>query len=165
VTFTFITAKKKFSQEILRRNWSRARPNAAAIHLTGSTPIIIPKPISTLSYHLRLGLANDLLPSSLLTKILYVILTHLTRSTRNFNLIIHLDILIIFSEEYKLRSPSLSSFLHSPVTSNRLDPNILLRTLFSNTLNLCSSLIVRDQTSYPHKTGGIIVQLIQSVRF
>jgi hypothetical protein len=34
---------------------------------------------------------------------------------------------------------SLCSFLHSPVTSPLLDPNILLRTPFSNTLGLCSS--------------------------
>jgi hypothetical protein len=32
---------------------------------------------------------------------------------------------------------------HSPVTSSLLGPNILLRTLFSNTLSLCSSLSVR----------------------
>jgi hypothetical protein len=32
-----------------------------------------------------------------------------------------------------------------PVTSSLLGPNILLRTLFSNTLSLCSSLSVRDQ--------------------
>jgi hypothetical protein len=37
-----------------------------------------------------------------------------------------------------------------------LGPNILLSTLFSNTLNLCSSLIVRDQVSHPYKTTGKI---------
>jgi polysaccharide pyruvyl transferase WcaK-like protein len=31
-----------------------------------------------------------------------------------------------------------------------LGPNILLSTLFSNTLNLCSSLNVRDQVSHPY---------------
>jgi hypothetical protein len=30
----------------------------------------------------------------------------------------------------------LCTFLHSPVTSSLLGPNILLRTLFSNTLSL-----------------------------
>jgi hypothetical protein len=34
----------------------------------------------------------------------------------------------------------LCNFLHSPVTSSLLGPNIPLRTLFSNTLSLCSSL-------------------------
>jgi hypothetical protein len=38
-------------------------------------------------------------------------------------------------------------------------PNILLRTLFSNTLNLCSSLNVRDQVSHPYKTNGRIMGL------
>jgi polysaccharide pyruvyl transferase WcaK-like protein len=31
-----------------------------------------------------------------------------------------------------------------------LGPNIFLSTLFSNTLSLCSSLIVRDQVSHPY---------------
>jgi hypothetical protein len=37
------------------------------------------------------------------------------------------------------------NFLHSPVTSSLLGPNILLRTLFSNTLSLCSSLGARER--------------------
>jgi hypothetical protein len=32
--------------------------------------------------------------------------------------------------------------------------NILLNTLFSNTLNMCSPLNLRDQLSNPHKTTG-----------
>jgi hypothetical protein len=39
----------------------------------------------------------------------------------------------------------------------RLGPNILLSTLFSNSLNLCSSLSVKDQVCYPYKTVKIIV--------
>jgi hypothetical protein len=42
-----------------------------------------------------------------------------------------LIILIILGEEYK---SSLYSFLHSPVASSQFGPNILLSTLFSNTL-------------------------------
>ncbi|KAJ4448705.1 hypothetical protein ANN_00095 [Periplaneta americana] len=42
-------------------------------------------------------------------------------------------------EEYNACSSVLCNFLHSPVTSSRLAPNIFLSTLFSNTLNLCSS--------------------------
>jgi hypothetical protein len=38
--------------------------------------------------------------------------------------------------EYKLWSSSLCIFLHSPDTSSLLGPNILLGTLFSNTLSL-----------------------------
>jgi hypothetical protein len=53
----------------------------------------------------------------------------------------------------------LCNFLHSPVTSFHLGTNILLRTLFSNILSLCSSLIVRDQVSHPYKTTGRIMVL------
>jgi hypothetical protein len=42
--------------------------------------------------------------------------------------------------------------LHSPVASSFFGPNILFRTLFSNTLSLCSSLSLRDQVSHPYKT-------------
>jgi len=41
----------------------------------------------------------------------------------------------LFGEQYRSLSPSLRSFLHSPVTSSLLVPNILLSTLFSNTLS------------------------------
>jgi hypothetical protein len=46
----------------------------------------------------------------------------------------------------------LCSFLHSPVTSFLLGPNILVSTLFSYTLSLCSSLNVKDQVSHPYRT-------------
>jgi hypothetical protein len=47
-----------------------------------------------------------------------------------------------------------------------LAPNILLRTPFSNTLSLCSSLNVRDQVSHPNKTTGrILVLYILNVTF
>jgi hypothetical protein len=45
------------------------------------------------------------------------------------------------------------------VTSSLFGPNILLSTLFSNTLSLCSSLNVRDQVSHPYKTTGKIIAL------
>jgi phosphate starvation-inducible membrane PsiE len=44
------------------------------------------------------------------------------------------------------------NFLQPPVTSSLLGRNILLSTLFSNTLNLCSSLYVRDQVPHSYKT-------------
>jgi len=65
----------------------------------------------------------------------------------------------IFVEQYRSLSSSLCSFLHSPVTSTLLGPNILLNTLFSNTLSLRSSLNVRDQVSHPYKTTGKIIIL------
>jgi hypothetical protein len=55
-----------------------------------------------------------------------------------------LIIQIILWEEYKLWSSSLCNFLHPPVTSSLLGPNILLNTLFSNTLSLCSSSKIFD---------------------
>jgi hypothetical protein len=67
--------------------------------------------------------------------------------------------LTILGEEYKPCSSSLCSFLQPPVISSLLDPNILLSTLFSNTLNLWSSLNVRDQVSHPYKTTGKITVL------
>jgi hypothetical protein len=67
--------------------------------------------------------------------------------------------LTILGEEYKPCSSSLHSFLQPPVTSSLFGPNILLSTLFSNTLNLRSSLNVRDQISHPYKTTGKIIVL------
>jgi len=56
-------------------------------------------------------------------------------------------------------SSSLCSFLHSGVISSLLGLNILLITLFSNTLSLRISLSVSDQVSHPCKTTGKIVVL------
>jgi len=65
----------------------------------------------------------------------------------------------VFGEQYRSLSSSLGSFLHSPVTSSFLGPNILLSALFSNTLSLRSSVNVRDQVSHPYKTTGKITVL------
>ena len=62
----------------------------------------------------------------------------------------------IFGEQYRSLISSLCNFLHSPVTPSLLGPNILLNTLFSNTLSLCSNLNVSDQVlSYNCFTGHL----------
>jgi hypothetical protein len=56
----------------------------------------------------------------------------------------------------KLSTVQLSPFSHS---SSLFGPNILLSTLFLNTVSLCSSLNVRDRISHSHKTTGRIMFL------
>ena len=81
------------------------------------------------------------------------------RATCPTHLII-LDLItrIIFRKEYRSQI-SVCSFLHSPLTSSLLGPNILLNTLYSNTLNLRSSLYVSDQVPNPYKTSGKMIAL------
>ena len=66
--------------------------------------------------------------------------------------LILLDFIIrtILGEEYKPFSSSLCNLLHSPVTSSLIGPNILLNTMFSNTLSFLSSRNVSDQVSHPY---------------
>ena len=63
----------------------------------------------------------------------------------------------ILGEEYKSLSSSSCNVLHSCVRTSLLVPNILLSTLFSNTLSLRSSLSVIDWVSHPYKRRGEIV--------
>jgi hypothetical protein len=52
------------------------------------------------------------------------------------------------------------SFLQPPATSSLFGSNILLSSLFSNTLSICSSLIFTDQVSHPYKTRKLTVSCI-----
>jgi hypothetical protein len=78
-------------------------------------------------------------------------------------ILLNLNILITFSEEYKLWKLLISSLLQPPVTSTFFGANILLSSLFSNAFSLCSSLNVRDQVSHPYRTKGKIIYLNISV--
>ena len=46
-----------------------------------------------------------------------------------------------------------------PLTSSLLGPNILLDTMFSNTLSFLSSRNVNDQVSHPYKTTSKVIVL------
>jgi len=56
-------------------------------------------------------------------------------------------------------APHYAVFFQSTVNSSFLGPNILLSTLFSNTVSLCSPLNMRDQVSHPYKTAGNTIVL------
>jgi hypothetical protein len=57
----------------------------------------------------------------------------------------------------------LCSFLQRPVSSSLFGPNILLYTLFSNALSLCSSLNVGDQVSHPYRATGKMINIKISI--
>jgi hypothetical protein len=93
-----------------------------------------------LSFHPCIGLPSGIFPSCFPIKILYAFL---------------------FSHACYMPCPShpsnYSNYIWQSIISSLLGPNILLSTLLSNTLSLCSSFNVRDQVSHPYKTTGKII--------
>ena len=108
-----------------------------------------------ISSHPRLGLPSGLFPHQ------YTVLSPIRATCPAHPFILDMFTRIILVEDYRSLSFSLCSFIHSPVTSFLLGSNILLSTLFSNTLSLRSTLNVSDQVSQPYKTTGKIILLTQ----
>ena len=151
---------KKFPAFHGTRRFITSLASVRQLSLSWASPIqsIYPHPTSwrsilILPTHLRLGLPSGLPPSGFPTKTLYTPSPHPYSPHAQPISLIFLDFITrtILGEEYKSFSSSLYNLLHSPVTSSFLGPNILLSTLFSNTLSFLSSGNVSDQVSHPYK--------------
>ena len=122
-TRKFITALT--SARHVSPSWASSK-QSIPLHPTSWRSILI------LSSNLHLGLPSGLFPSGFPNKTLYTPIHAPIRATRPAHFILF-DFITrkILGDEYRSWSSSLRSFLHSPVTSSLLGPNILLSTLFS----------------------------------
>ena len=78
-------------------------------------------------------------------------------------IIIDFNTRTLLGKEYTSLSSSLCSFLHSPFTSSLFGLDILLSTLFSDTLSLRSSLNVHDHVSHPYTSTGEIQHSVYKI--
>ena len=156
-----------FCKQPRTRRFITSLPSVRHLSPSWASPIqsIYPHPTSwrsilILSTHLRLGLPTGLLPFGFPTKTLYPPLSSPIHATCPAHFIL-LDFITrtILGEQYKSFSSSLCNLLYYPVTSSLLGPNILLNTVFSNTLSFLSSRNVNYQVSHPYKTTGKIIVL------
>ena len=158
---------KRFPAYHGTRRFITALTSVRHLSLSWASPIqyIYPHPTSwrsilILSTHLSLGLPSGFFPSGFPTKTLYTPFSSPIRATcPAHHILLDFITVTILGEEYKSFSSSLCNFLLSPVTSSLLGPNILLNTMFSNTLSLLSSRNVNDQVSHPYQTTGKIIVL------
>jgi hypothetical protein len=86
---------------------------------------------------------------------------HLPKSSTFSPHLIHLDLIILMKglcveHFYELWSSSSCNFFQSRVASSLLDRNLLFSTMFSNILDLCPSINVRNQFSHPYKATGTV---------
>jgi hypothetical protein len=124
---------------------------------------IIPSYFSKIHYEIILPLRVYLLSGLFLSGFLILTcihslatyIAHLSSLNRSFQL--H------FPKSSCLWNSSLWIFLQPHINSSLLDPNILLRILFSDILSLSRSLNARDQVSHPHTVTGKIILSYTSV--
>ena len=142
---------KKFPESYGTRRFITAFTSAHHLSLswTSSIQSMPPHPTSWRSIlilysYLCLGLPSGLFSSGFPTKTLYSPpLSPICATFPTHLILLKLITQKIVGEGYKSLILPLCSFLHSPVTLSLWGSNILLNTLFSNTLSLSSSLNVR----------------------